>query len=57
MPKKKTILSKWPNMQKIEYKGESGYFITESQKQMLDKVIKPLLSRKTCGGDCNGEKL
>lgn len=44
-------------MQKIEYKGETGYFITESQKQMLDKVIKPLLSRKTCGGDCNGEKL
>ena len=42
-------------MQKIEYNGQTGYFITQDQKEMLDKVIKPLLSNKTCGEDYNDD--
>lgn len=33
-------------MLKIDYNGQSGYFITEDQKKQLDKVLKPLLSPK-----------
>lgn len=39
------------NMQKITYKGQQGYFITEDQKKQLDKVVIPLLSN--CGEDYN----
>jgi len=38
-------------MQKITYKGQQGYFITEDQKKQLDKVVIPLLSN--CGEDYN----
>ena len=31
-------------MIKMQYNGQSGYFITEDQKKQLDKVLKPLLS-------------
>ena len=29
-------------MIEITYKGEKGYFITETQKKQLDKVVLPL---------------
>lgn len=31
-------------MKKIEYNGQSGWFLSDDQKEELDKVLKPLLT-------------
>ena len=45
-------------MIRINLNGQDGYFITQDQKEKLDKILKPLLS-SNCGEDCNAtnEKL
>lgn len=42
-------------MIKIEYNGESGYFITTDQKKQLDKIVKTCL--ENCGDDYNDAQL
>ena len=31
-------------MRKINFEGQSGWFLSDDQKKQLDKVLKPLLS-------------
>ena len=33
-------------MKKINYKGQSGYFITQDQKKQLDRILEPKIQKK-----------